>query len=121
MGFSRDQAEMGLRNTDNNMERAVDWIFSHPDGEDPQPMETGGEGEGSSKARELERLNDGQPKYELDAFISHMGPSNHSGHYVCHIRDKQDPSKWVIFNDNKVAESVNPPKELGYLYLYKRV
>ena len=27
MGFSRDQAEMGLRNTDNNMERAVDWIF----------------------------------------------------------------------------------------------
>ena len=67
-----------------------------------------------------------------------MGPSNHSGHYVCHIRDKQDPSKWVIFNDNKVkdrisclcfflpcfcqvAESVNPPKELGYLYLYKRV
>ena len=68
-----------------------------------------------------------------------MGPSNHSGHYVCHIRDKQDPSKWVIFNDNKVgtkyckshcdtfclccqvAESANPPKELGYLYLYKRV
>ena len=41
-------------------------------------------------------------RYELDAFISHMGPSNHSGHYVCHIRDKQDPSKWVIFNDNKV-------------------
>ena len=38
----------------------------------------------------------------MDAFISHMGPSNHSGHYVCHIRDKQDPSKWVIFNDNKV-------------------
>ena len=76
-------------------------------------------------------------RYELDAFISHMGPSNHSGHYVCHIRDKQDPSKWVIFNDNKVrtkcweslltlsccqvAESANPPKELGYLYLYKRV
>ena len=41
-------------------------------------------------------------RYELDAFISHMGPSNHSGHYVCHIRDKKDPSKWVIFNDNKV-------------------
>jgi len=120
MGFTREQAEMGLRNTENNMERAVDWIFSHPDGEDAQPMETGG-GEDGSKARQLERLKDGQPKYELDAFISHMGPSNHSGHYVCHIRDKQDPSKWVIFNDNKVAESANPPKELGYLYLYKRV
>lgn len=49
-----------------------------------------------------------------------MGPSNHSGHYVCHIRDQADPAKWVIFNDNKVAESRCPPKELGYLYLYKR-
>ena len=27
MGFTREQAEMGLRNTENNMERAVDWIF----------------------------------------------------------------------------------------------
>ena len=35
MGFSRDQAEMGLRNTDNNVERAIEWIFSHPDGEEP--------------------------------------------------------------------------------------
>ena len=25
-----------------------------------------------------------------------------------------------IYNDNKVALSVNPPRELGYLYLYKR-
>ena len=33
MGFSREQAEMGLRNTDNNVERAIEWIFSHPDGE----------------------------------------------------------------------------------------
>ena len=41
---------------------AAPFTHSHPDGEDPQPMETGGEGEGGSKARELERLNDGQPK-----------------------------------------------------------
>ena len=27
MGFTREQAEMGLRNTENNMEQAVDWIF----------------------------------------------------------------------------------------------
>ena len=37
-----------------------------------------------------------------------MGPSNHSGHYVCHIRDKEDTSKWVIFNDNKVESSQSP-------------
>lgn len=52
------------------------------------------------------------------AFISHMGSSSQVGHYVCHIlKDGQ----WVIFNDNKVAISQNPPKELGYLYLYQRV
>jgi len=56
--------------------------------------------------------------YELAAFISHMGTSTNVGHYVCHIK-KDD--RWVIFNDEKVALSENPPMELGYLYLYRRV
>lgn len=56
--------------------------------------------------------------YKLVAFISHMGTSTQVGHYVCHIL-KED--RWVIFNDSKVAISQNPPKDLGYLYLYKRV
>lgn len=47
-----------------------------------------------------------------------MGTSTQVGHYVCHIL-KED--RWVIFNDGKVAISQNPPKDLGYLYLYKRV
>ena len=37
MGMTKEMAEAGLRNTDNNMERAVDWIFSHPDGEELPP------------------------------------------------------------------------------------
>jgi ubiquitin carboxyl-terminal hydrolase 5/13 len=58
------------------------------------------------------------PGYRLIAFISHMGTSTMVGHYVCHIfRD----GHWVIYNDNKVALSENPPKELGYLYLYQRL
>lgn len=56
-------------------------------------------------------------EYTLMAFISHMGSSTMTGHYVCHI--KKD-GKWIIFNDNKVAESVAPPKEHAYLYFYKR-
>ena len=28
--------------------------------------------------------------------------------------------RWVIFNDEKVAESEHPPKDLGYMYLYRR-
>ena len=31
MSFTREQAIKALKETDNNMERAVDWIFSHPD------------------------------------------------------------------------------------------
>merc|ERR1712059_59387 len=83
MGFSKEQAEMALRNTDSN-------------------------------------VKDGVARYTLSAFITHMGSSSHSGHYVCHIKDPEAPTKWIIFNDNRVQLSVTPPKELGYLYLYKR-
>lgn len=31
MGFSRDKALLALKKTDNNVERAIDWIFSHMD------------------------------------------------------------------------------------------
>jgi len=113
MGFSREQAEMGLRNTDNNVERAIEWIFSHPDGEEPAAADAG------ASQSSFSEVKDGMSSYELVAFISHMGTSSHSGHYVCHIKDSD--GRWIIYNDNKVALSVNPPKELGYLYLYKRV
>lgn len=103
MGFNINQATKALKETNNNIERATDWIFSHPD---------------INKMECDDVLSDVSSKYELVAFISHMGSSSHAGHYVCHIF-KDD--KWVIFNDNKVAISQNPPKDLGYLYMYKRV
>ena len=28
--------------------------------------------------------------------------------------------RWVLFNDEKVAASENPPLDRGYLYLFKR-
>ncbi len=57
-------------------------------------------------------------EYQLHAFISHMGSSAHSGHYVCHILKE---GRWVLFNDRKVALSEDPPKDMGYIYIYKRV
>ncbi|KAL0268266.1 UNVERIFIED_CONTAM: hypothetical protein PYX00_010277 [Menopon gallinae] len=104
MGFTRQQAIKALKNTDNNLQRAGDWILSHADEIDgdtaPAPF------------------RDGDSKYRLRAFITHMGTSSMMGHYVCHIlKDGQ----WIIYNDNKVALSQNPPKELAYLYLYERV
>ncbi|XP_055864421.1 ubiquitin carboxyl-terminal hydrolase 5-like isoform X2 [Biomphalaria glabrata] len=114
MGFNLEQATKALKATDNNTERAVDWIFSHAD-EISQPMETEDRTEGQSQAP---KFKDGSEKYKLVAFISHMGTSTSVGHYVCHIlKDGQ----WVIFNDEKVALSEHPPKDLAYLYLYQRL
>lgn len=47
-----------------------------------------------------------------------MGTSTMVGHYVCHLLKE---GRWVIFNDEKVCLSEHPPKDLAYLYLYKRL
>jgi len=46
-----------------------------------------------------------------------MGPSSMVGHYVAHI---WKDNSWVLFNDNRVAASEILPKDLGYLYVYRR-
>jgi len=38
----------------------------------------------------------------------------------CSVISLYHSYRWVIFNDRKVAQSETPPKELAYLYLYKR-
>lgn len=117
MGFSVSQATKALKATNNSMERAVDYIFSHQDELDMEEMEDIQESSSAPSAL-TKNYRDGDGKYRLKAFISHMGSSTHVGHYVCHIlKDNQ----WVIFNDNKVAISQAPPKDLGYLYLYERI
>ncbi|KFB47436.1 AGAP012248-PA-like protein [Anopheles sinensis] len=130
MGFTDRQASKALKETGNNTERAVDWIFSHTDELDSMAIDdatsdsvataaaAAASGGAASTSNQGPTYRDGTGKYKLVAFISHMGTSAQVGHYVCHIcKDGQ----WVIFNDNKVAISQNPPKELGYLYLYQRV
>ncbi|KAF8154934.1 ubiquitin carboxyl-terminal hydrolase 14 [Crassisporium funariophilum] len=118
MGFTSAQARKALRETSGNAERAVEWLFNHPDdnGEDisaPPPSSVSVPGLKSVPAT-----------YRLVAFISHKGPSVHSGHYVAHIR-KGAEGEWVLFNDEKVvkadAESVKDLKSLAYLYFFVRM
>ncbi|XP_072316284.1 ubiquitin carboxyl-terminal hydrolase 5 isoform X3 [Eucyclogobius newberryi] len=121
MGFSRDQATKALRATSNVLDRAVDWIFSHVDDLESMDVSEGrsaAESEGAREPPPGPRVRDGPGKYELFAFVSHMGTSTMCGHYVCHIKKDQ---QWVIFNDQKVCASEKPPKDLGYLYFYRRV
>ena len=54
-----------------------------------------------------------------------MGTSTACGHYVAHVKNDQavgeDETEWLIFNDNKVAFSKNPPQDLAYLYFYRQL
>ncbi|XP_076283534.1 ubiquitin specific protease 5 [Lasioglossum baleicum] len=111
MGFTKEQAVKALKATDNNLERAADWIFSHQTELDAMDVD-------DEQGHSEETFRDGNNQYKLVGFLSHMGPATAVGHYVCHLL-KDD--RWVIYNDDKVAMSENPPKELGYIYLYQRV
>jgi ubiquitin carboxyl-terminal hydrolase 5/13 len=111
------------------MERAVEWLFSHPD--DAGDLDDNSSAAAANTSAEPKRYG-GSPnlpaRYRLKAFISHKGPSVHSGHYVAHIRHESPDSgeeEWVLFNDEKVVkadtESVNNLRQLAYLYVFERV
>uniref|UniRef100_A0A4W4FL27 Ubiquitin carboxyl-terminal hydrolase n=1 Tax=Electrophorus electricus TaxID=8005 RepID=A0A4W4FL27_ELEEL len=104
MGFSRDQATRALRATSNVLERAVDWIFSHLDDLESMEVSEGGRSEAGS-----EGSRDPPP-----------GPRVRDGPGSECTELKKEPL-WVIFNDQKVCASEKPPKDLGYLYFYRRV
>ncbi|XP_052543302.1 ubiquitin carboxyl-terminal hydrolase 13 isoform X2 [Tympanuchus pallidicinctus] len=127
MGFQRSVAIQALKATNSNLERALEWIFSHPELEEE-------DGESALSMMDLEnhtnanilaetrsegpRIKDGPGRYELFGFISHMGTSTMSGHYVCHLKKE---GRWVIYNDLRVCASERPPKDLGYIYFYHRI
>ncbi|XP_075977688.1 ubiquitin specific protease 5 [Anticarsia gemmatalis] len=113
MGFTRPQAAKALAATGGDVARALDWIFSRADQLDAEESDAPAPADDRTLG-----CRDGPEKYKLVAFISHMGTSSMVGHYVCHVLHE---GRWVIFNDNKVACSENPPKDLGYLYLYERL
>jgi ubiquitin carboxyl-terminal hydrolase 5/13 len=76
MGFTAEKAKAALAACDNNMERAVEWLFSHMD-EDVAPAQDDGAAASDSLAK---------GEYELVGFLSHMGKNTGCGHYVCHIK-----------------------------------
>ncbi|OWT38601.1 ubiquitin carboxyl-terminal hydrolase 5/13 [Cryptococcus neoformans Bt1] len=127
MGFSHNQARKALRESDGNPERAIEWLFSNPGdpGEDAAPAGSAEPSIGGSSSLPA--------KYRLKAFISHKGPSVHSGHYVASIRQPQagiegegeEEGEWVLYNDEKVVRAASGGGEemrgLAYLYIYERV
>jgi len=106
MGFTAAQARKALLETHNNMERAVEWLFSHPD---DTGIQDNGDIVPHNNAQQQQDVpmdvdaNDGN--YVLRAIVSHRGTSVHCGHYVAHARltpPTEDDPTWVLFNDEKV-------------------
>jgi len=115
-GFQPEMARKALRATGGDVERAAEWIFNHPEESTAMELDVGASTQEASSAEAS--LPDGSGKYQLLAFVSHMGTSTQSGHYVAHVRKD---GRWVIFNDCKVALSGDPPKDMGYLYFFQRM
>eukprot|EP00727_Mastigamoeba_balamuthi_P009626 m51a1_g5286 putative ubiquitin carboxyl-terminal hydrolase 5 isoform x2 (815) ;mRNA; f:193959-197068 len=122
MGFTEPQVRRALASTGGDAERAADWLLSHADAmDDAEPAAqapAGAAGAAGAYVAPVFAGNTDPARYELVGFISHMGKTTQSGHYVAHIR-KGD--RWVLFNDEKVAVSEHPPRDMGYLYFYRRL
>jgi len=119
MGLTEKQARRGLRKCNNDVERAMDFIFSHmddPDSEDEMQVD-----QVSQSAEETKNAFDNtSPKsgvYALQSFVTHLGTSIHSGHFVAHIKKE---GKWIYYNDSKVAITTEPPIGKGYIYFFRK-
>jgi ubiquitin carboxyl-terminal hydrolase 5/13 len=117
--FTVDQVRAAVKHCSGNAERAADWLFSHMDDLDVAiaALESPTAAGASSEPKTKVPLEDGEGKYTLVGLVSHIGKNTGSGHYVAHL--KKD-GKWVIFNDEKVALSKDPPIQHAYMYLFQR-
>ncbi|KAL7413187.1 ubiquitin carboxyl-terminal hydrolase 14 [Mrakia frigida] len=132
MGFSAAQARKAFKETGGDADSAVEWLFSNPDApgeeeEAPAPVVAAPIASSSEAQPTVAEIHGGSSTlpatYRLKAFISHKGPSVHSGHYVATIQDLDAGS--VLFNDEKVVKSEGAAheslKELAYLYVFEKI
>ncbi|KAL6714741.1 ubiquitin C-terminal hydrolase Ubp14 [Lecanora helva] len=129
MGIGAPQARKALKETGGDVNRALDWVFSHPDdqgdfGEDDAstnaPADTGD--------KEMVGNADLPATFRLQSIVCHKGASIHAGHYVAFIRKtlpgKNGKEAWVLFNDEKVVKAegdVDEMKKFAYVYFFERV
>ena len=120
--FTTEQVRAALVETNGAADRAADWLFLHMDDLDGAISNLQGnhinDDSRQTTGPKLE-LEDGDGKYDMVGMISHIGKNTGSGHYVAHVK-RRDDGKWVIYNDEKVAFSENPPIQHAYLYLFQR-
>jgi ubiquitin carboxyl-terminal hydrolase 5/13 len=76
MGFGPPQARKALKETGGDMERAVEWLFSHPDDEGEFEDEALA---GGNAPKEIPGSSDLPARFQLQSIICHKGASIHAG------------------------------------------
>ncbi|KAJ6007947.1 hypothetical protein N7540_011923 [Penicillium herquei] len=121
MGIEPARAQKALSATDGDVNRALDWVFSHPDDDAAQDNSNG-----NQTQQDPFGYSTLPAQYQLRSIVCHKGTSVHAGHYVAVIRKAlpdQADQFWVMFNDEKVVkfEDLEPMKSSAYVYFFTRV
>jgi len=123
MGFGPPQARKALKETGGDVERAVEWLFNHPDDQgdfgDEEPATT------EPLVKEIPGSSELPANFQLQSIICHKGASIHAGHYVAFIRKAvsgEETPSWVLFNDEKVVQAtdIEEMKKFAYVYFFQR-
>jgi ubiquitin carboxyl-terminal hydrolase 5/13 len=77
MGFGPPQARQALKETGGDMERAVEWLFNHPDAQGEFGDEVTAASDASPKV--LPGTSDLPAQFQLNSIICHKGSSVHTG------------------------------------------
>jgi ubiquitin carboxyl-terminal hydrolase 5/13 len=112
---SRDQAVGALTKCDNDIERSIDYIYSHPD-ESFSNDSSVQEQKISNQVDSIEFNKNNSPIYNMYGFITHLGKNTSFGHYVCHIKKENN---WIYYNDSRVSISNDPPFSKGFIFVFK--
>jgi len=83
MGLPEKKCKSALKKCDLNVERAIEYVFSHMDDPDSEIEEDSVMDDGID--HDAQYLSTKPGNYKLQSFITHLGASVHAGHYVCHI------------------------------------
>ena len=111
MGFTKEKSIIALKKTNGNVDAAVDFLFSHPEDIVDDDVD-------DNENDDDKEINKGNGSlYDIYGYITHLGKNATHGHYVCHIRKKDNV--WTYFNDLRVNEWENPPVYKGFIYFFK--
>ena len=116
-GFPPQKAQRALSKSRNDVEKAMDFLLTSKNDE----YEGAGDNTINCNGNES-TIN----SMKLVGFVSHRGSSMHCGHYICHVKKKENKvdsvGEWILFNDEKavIVPEDKLDTSMAYLVLYER-